>query len=96
MDHRNIIDRNREDLVKSIDVSNTTLWEKLIQLELFESDNVKYIKVSRILKSLLNLYISCACSFNFKFFFDIISYQINLIKVNRLVSKSLLKIQTFY
>ena len=32
MDHRNIIDSNREDLVKSIDVSNTTLWEKLIQL----------------------------------------------------------------
>ena len=48
MDHRNVIDNNLEDLVKSIEVRNTTLWERLVQLGLFKSDNVEYIKVSTI------------------------------------------------
>ena len=43
-----IIDNNKEGLVQSIDVKNTTLWEKLIQLGLFTSSVVEYIKVSRI------------------------------------------------
>ena len=48
MEPREVIDHNKEGLVESIDVKNTTLWEKLIQLGLFTSSVVEYIKVSRI------------------------------------------------
>ena len=48
MNPTEIIDNNKEGLVENIDVKNTTLWEKLIQLGLFTSSVVEYIKVSRI------------------------------------------------
>ena len=48
MKPRKVIDHTKEGLVESIDVKNTTLWEKLIQLGLFTSSVVEYIKVSRI------------------------------------------------
>ena len=48
MNPTEIIDNNKEGLVESIDVKNTTLWEKLIQLGLFTSSVVEYIRVSRI------------------------------------------------
>ena len=48
MDPRELIDDNIEGLVECIDVKNTTLWEKLIQLGVFTSSVVEYIKVSRI------------------------------------------------
>ena len=47
MNPTEIIDNNKEELVESIDVKNTTLWEKLIQLGLFTSSVEEYIKVSR-------------------------------------------------
>ena len=46
MDPRRIIDANLEGLVQSIDVKNTTLWERLIELGIFSSSYVEYIKVS--------------------------------------------------
>ena len=49
MNPREIIDNNIEGLVESIDVKYTTLWEKLIQLGVFTSSVVEYIKVSRII-----------------------------------------------
>ena len=49
MNPTEIIDNNKEGLVENIDVKNTTLWEKLIQLGLFTSSVVEYIKVSRII-----------------------------------------------
>ena len=42
----NIIDENMEDLVESIDVKNTALFERLTELKLFRSSDVEYIKVS--------------------------------------------------
>ena len=47
MNPRELIDDNIEGLVECIDVKNTTLWEKLIQLGVFTSSVVEYIKVSR-------------------------------------------------
>ena len=49
MNPTEIIDNNKEGLVENIDDKNTTLWEKLIQLGLFTSSVVEYIKVSRII-----------------------------------------------
>ena len=46
MNPRAIIDGSREGLVESIDVKNTTLWDKLIELGLFTSNKVQYIIVS--------------------------------------------------
>ena len=46
MNPREIIDKNIAALVESIDVKNTTLWERLIELGLFEFNDVQYIKVS--------------------------------------------------
>ena len=45
MSAEDIIGNNIEDLVETIDVKNTTLWEKLIQIGLFESGDMQYIKV---------------------------------------------------
>ena len=47
MNPREVIDHNIEDLVQSIDVKNSTLWEGLIVLNLFSSDDVQHIKVSQ-------------------------------------------------
>ena len=49
MNPREVIDDNIEGLVESIDVKNTTLWEKLIELKLFTSSDVQHIKVSKSL-----------------------------------------------
>ena len=46
MNAEDIIDKNRESLVENIEVRITTLWEKLIELELFKSTDVDYIRVS--------------------------------------------------
>ena len=48
MNPQEFIDKNIAALVESIDVKNTTLWERLIQLELFDFNDVQYIKVSII------------------------------------------------
>ena len=48
MNPREVIDKNIAALVESIDVKNTTLWERLIELGLFTSGDVEYIKVSII------------------------------------------------
>ena len=48
MNPQEVIDKNIAALVESIDVKNTTLWERLIQLELFDFNDVQYIKVSII------------------------------------------------
>ena len=48
MNHREVIDKSIAALVESIDVKNTTLWERLIELGLFTSGDVEYIKVSII------------------------------------------------
>ena len=48
MNPREVIDDNIEGLVESIEVKNTTLWEKLIELKLFKASDVDYIKVSFI------------------------------------------------
>ena len=45
MSHKKIIGNNLEDLVESIEVKITTLWDKLIQLGLFKFSDVEYIKV---------------------------------------------------
>ena len=47
MNHREVIDDNREGLVESINVKNTTLWEKLIESKLFTSGDAQHIKVSQ-------------------------------------------------
>ena len=49
MNPTEIIDKNIEGLVEGIDVKNTTLWEKLIQLGLFTFSDVQHIKVSEII-----------------------------------------------
>ena len=54
MNHRNIIENNLEGLVENIDVKNTTLWERLVELGLFDSCDVEYIRV-RTLKFLDSL-----------------------------------------
>ena len=46
MNPREVIDKNIAALVESIDVKNTTLWERLIELGLFDFSDVQYIKVS--------------------------------------------------
>ena len=46
MDPEKIIEKNMTDLVDRIEVKNTTLWDKLIQLGLFTAFNVQDIKVS--------------------------------------------------
>ena len=48
MNSRKIIDSNIKDLVETIDVKNTTLWEELTRLGLFTSSDVQHIKVSVI------------------------------------------------
>ena len=48
MNPREVIDKNIAALVESIDVKNTTLWERLIELGLFGFSDVQYIKVSII------------------------------------------------
>ena len=45
MSAEDIIGNNIEDLVETIDVKNTTLWERLIQFGLFTLRDVEYIKV---------------------------------------------------
>ena len=46
MDPEKVIEKNMTDLVDRIEVKNTTLWDKLIQLGLFTAFNVQDIKVS--------------------------------------------------
>ena len=46
MNPREIIDSNIAGLVESIDVKNSTLWDRLIELKLFEFSDVDDIKVS--------------------------------------------------
>ena len=45
MDPREIIEKHMADLLVSIDVKNTTLWDKLIQLGVFKLGDVEHIKV---------------------------------------------------
>ena len=45
MSAEDIIENNIKDLVETIDVKNTTLWERLIQFGLFKLRDVEYIKV---------------------------------------------------
>ena len=45
MDPREIIEKHMADLVKNIEVRNTTLWDSLIQLGLFTLNDVEHIKV---------------------------------------------------
>ena len=45
MSAEDIIGNNIEDLVETIDVKNTTLWERLIQVGLFKLRDIEYIKV---------------------------------------------------
>ena len=45
MDLREIIEKHMADLVDSIEVKNTALWDRLIQLGLFRLSDVEYIKV---------------------------------------------------
>ena len=45
MNPEEIIEKHMADLVEKIDVKNTTLWERLIQLGMFTSSVVEYIKV---------------------------------------------------
>ena len=46
MNPEDIIDENKQRLVEKIDVNNTTLWERLIELGLFRSGDVEQIVVS--------------------------------------------------
>ena len=48
MNPREVIVDNVEGPTESIDVKNTTLWEKLIELKLFTSGDAQNIKASRI------------------------------------------------
>ena len=41
MDTREIIEKHMTDLVDSIEFRNTTLWDSLIQLELFRNQLIK-------------------------------------------------------
>ena len=50
----NIIETNMESLVENIDVKNTTLWYRLMELRLLDSGDVEYIKVRK-----LNFLYSC-------------------------------------
>ena len=45
MDPREIIETHMADLVDSIEVHITVLWERLIQSGLLKSSDVEYIKV---------------------------------------------------
>ena len=45
MDPREIIENHMADLLVSIDVKNTRLWDQLIQLGVFKSGDVEHIKV---------------------------------------------------
>ena len=45
MDPREIIEKHMADLLVSIDVKNTRLWDQLIQLGVFKSGDVEHIKV---------------------------------------------------
>ena len=49
MNPREEIENNKKWLVDSIDVKNTTLWERLIELKLFTSSDVQHIKVGKSL-----------------------------------------------
>ena len=46
MDHEKVIETNIEGLVKSIDVKNSTLWERLTELGMFKLSDVEDIRVS--------------------------------------------------
>ena len=46
MNHGELIGRNIACLVDSIDVNNTTLWDRLAELGVFKLNDVEYIKVS--------------------------------------------------
>ena len=46
MNPEEIIDKNKRNLVEKIKVKKTTLWERLIELELFDSGDVEQIVVS--------------------------------------------------
>ena len=46
LNYKEIIEQSLADLVNKIDVKNTSLWETLIELGLFTSGDVEYIKVS--------------------------------------------------
>ena len=46
MDLREIIEKHMADLVDSIEVKNTTLWDRMIELGVFKLNDVEYIKVS--------------------------------------------------
>ena len=46
MNPEEIIDKNKQSLVDKIDLKNTTLWERLIELGLFNSGDVEQIVVS--------------------------------------------------
>ena len=45
MDPRKIIEKHKADLVRRIKVETTALWEKVIVSGLFQSSDVKSIKV---------------------------------------------------
>ena len=45
MDPGEIIEKHMADLVDSIEVKHTTLWDRLTQLGLFKLSDVEYIKV---------------------------------------------------
>ena len=46
MNPEEIIDKSKQSLVEKIDVKNTLLWERMIELGLFNSGDVEQIIVS--------------------------------------------------
>ena len=46
MNPEDIIDKNIAGLVEHIEVKNSALWERLIEIGLFKFNDVKYIQVS--------------------------------------------------
>ena len=58
MNPEEIIDKNKQSLVEKIDVKNTLLWERLIELGLFNSGDVEQIVVS--INNFRNIYLVCS------------------------------------